>query len=44
MEGEHDKGIEDGDQVLKACLDRFIYTRCYSSLEFISALQVKPLL
>lgn len=32
--------IEDVEQVLKACMERFYYTRCYSSLEFISALKV----
>lgn len=32
--------MEDGEQVLKACMERFYYTRCYSSLEFLCALKV----
>jgi len=41
--GEQETETEDGDQVLKACMERFFYTRCYSSLEFISALKVSLL-
>jgi hypothetical protein len=37
---EHEDDMEDGEEVLKACMERFYYTRCYSSLEFLSALKV----
>ncbi|KAG0561382.1 hypothetical protein KC19_9G060500 [Ceratodon purpureus] len=37
--GEHEDEMEDGEEVLKACMERVYYTRCYSSLEFLSALK-----
>lgn len=37
---EEEDEMEDGEQVLETCMERFFYTRCYSSLEFISALKV----
>lgn len=36
---EEEDEMEDGEQVLETCMERFFYTRCYSSLEFISALK-----
>jgi DNA-repair protein XRCC2 len=32
--------IEDGDNIMNACLERFLLTRCYNSFDFIAALQV----
>lgn len=32
---------EEKEHVVKACMERFYYTRCYSSLEFITALKVR---
>ncbi|CAK9270011.1 unnamed protein product [Sphagnum jensenii] len=31
--------IEDGDNIMNACLERFLLTRCYNSFDFIAALQ-----
>jgi hypothetical protein len=32
--------IEDGDNIMNACLEQFLLTRCYNSFDFIAALQV----
>jgi hypothetical protein len=32
--------IEDGDNIMNACLEWFLLTRCYNSFDFIAALQV----
>ncbi len=32
--------MEDGDNIMNACLERFLLTRCYNSFDFIAALQV----
>ncbi|CAK9872679.1 unnamed protein product [Sphagnum jensenii] len=31
--------IEDGDNIMNACLERFLLTRCYNSFDFVAALQ-----